>query len=381
MDSGKSTFIGRLLMELAPPGRFSAEGGEYCRLLDSFEEERNGNLTIDTTQATCCAKGGLELLFIDVPGHQELIQNMLCGSSYADFAVIIIDSLKSLQTQTKRHAWILKFLGIKEVIIAVNKMDAVGFDHNKYYAVKEQVEEFASFAGIKIKAIIPVSAKLGDNLVCGSQKMPWYKGAAILGSLKSSALKQNRGPFRFPVQDVYGSGRRKFAVGQIVSGQIRLGEKVVILPENRQLIVRQIRELKNKKSSAFPRSPAIMLNEMEGLYRGQLLAGKVLPLVGHEISARIFCVKAFRIPDKLTFQCLSRDTGCRIKPPVKLYDGSSMGAKPPDQGFDKCDFAEIDLETDSPVVIEDSTVENSLKRFVLRNEGNEICAVGRYEQV
>jgi len=153
IDSGKTTLIGRFLYDMGSLSQGVIEeiedvcrrlgnGFEFAYILDSLEEERRNQLTIDTTQVFCKTKKGKRFIFIDVPGHQELLMNMLCGSSYADIAILTIDVRKSIEKQTKRHMFILKFLGVEQVIIAVNKMDLVGFDETVYERAKERIAAF-----------------------------------------------------------------------------------------------------------------------------------------------------------------------------------------------------------------------------------------------
>jgi sulfate adenylyltransferase subunit 1 (EFTu-like GTPase family) len=175
VDAGKSTLIGRLLydtaslhkaamLEIFQASKLQGNILEFAYLLDGLEEERRGQLTIDTTQAFCRnAKSGF--WFIDVPGHAELLKNMLCGSSYAQAAILVTDATKSLEDGTIRHLNVLKFLGIEQIVIVLNKLDILDFSKDAFERAKGEIFEFIKSIGMKTKYFIPVSARQGDPLV------------------------------------------------------------------------------------------------------------------------------------------------------------------------------------------------------------------------
>lgn len=283
VDSGKSTLIGRLLYELGSLSQGVIEEiGEVCQrlgsdfefayLLDSFEEERKGQLTIDTTQVFCKTKRGKNLVFIDVPGHKELLRNMLSGSSYADIAVMVIDAQKSIEEQTRRHAFILKFLGVEQIILALNKMDTVSFKEDTFKKVKENTIEFLRGLGIEPKYFIPISAKQGENLSKRSKNMRWYKGLSLLETITRCFKKKMSGDFCFLAQDVYNLNGEKTIVGRIISGRIREGERVSILPLNKECNVKMIKASSKTKSAAFaPESIGLVLDDMQNMKRGLVI--------------------------------------------------------------------------------------------------------------
>lgn len=387
VDSGKSTLIGRFLYEMGSLSQGAIDeignvcqrlGGdfEFAYLLDSFEEERGSQLTIDTTQVFCKAKRGKEFVFIDVPGHQELLKNMLCGSSYADIAVLVVDVQKSIEEQTKRHAFILKFLGIKQIILALNKMDSINFDEDNFERVKERIAAFFKKLEILPKYFIPISAKQGENLIKKSRKMPWYKGLSLIDELNTCFRKKRNGDFRFPIQDIYNLNGEKVAVGEIIIGKIKRGEEVRVLPLNKERRVKTIKVFnKNTSIAKAPESIGLMLDEMNDLRRGQVICKERLPKVTTEILTKIFCVHPLNIKESMRFKCATQETRAKIKQMNGVWDTVNLEPKSKEGPLEKSDLAEAIIITEGPVVIERFRGLNSLGRFVLQSDGD-INAVG-----
>ena len=390
VDSGKSTLIGRLLYELGSLSREAVKeirgvsqrlGSdlEFAYLLDSFEEERENQLTIDTTQVFCRTKLGEGFVFIDVPGHKELLKNMLSGASYADIAVLVIDVRKSVEEQTRRHAFILKFLGVEQIILALNKMDAVSFKEDVFKEVKENAVEFLKKTGIEPRYSIPVSAKLGDNLARRSAMMTWHKGLTLIEGLNSRFKKGSSGDrFRFLVQDIYDLGSQKVILGKIASGIIKKGEKVIILPLNKECRVKVIKTFNKDKSSATaPESIGLVLDDMKDIGRGSVICkGKErLPHVTTEIPAKFFCISPFSIKDSLEFRCATQEAPARVKDIKMVRDTATLEPNPKRDLFAEADVVEAVIVTGYPVVTEDFKRSANLGRFILKiNTG--ICAVG-----
>lgn len=387
VDSGKSTLIGRFLYEKGSLSQGAIEeietvskrlGGdfEFAYLLDSFEEERRSQLTIDTTQAFCKGKRGMGFIFIDVPGHGELLKNMLSGSSYADIAVLVVDIQKSIEEQTKRHAFILKFLGIEQIILLLNKMDSVNFDENIFRKVKEGTIDSLRKIGIEPKYLIPISAKHGENLCKRSKKMPWYKGLSLLKALNTCRKKEMSGDFRLPIQDIYNLDGEKVALGRIISGKIKKGEKVTILPLDKECIVRAIKVFnKNKVKAKTPESIGLILDGIDVLKRGQVICKPRLPDVKTAILTKVFCVHPLNINEKLEFRCITQKTPAQIKQINGIWDTANLEPKRNEVLLEEKDVAEVIIVTENPVVVEKHKGFNSLGRFVLKSD-RVICAVG-----
>ena len=246
VDDGKSTLIGRLLHEqnlifddhLAALGRDSKRHGttggdvDYALLLDGLEAEREQGITIDVAYRYF-ATPRRAFVVADTPGHEQYTRNMATGASNAELAVLLVDARKGLLSQTRRHAVIVSLLGIKHVVLAVNKIDLVDFDRAVFNHISASFKEFAESLGFKDITAIPISARHGDNISVRSKNTPWYQGPVLLEHLETVDVEDDREtkPFRMPVQWVNraNSDFRGFA-GTIVSGEIARGDDVAVLP-------------------------------------------------------------------------------------------------------------------------------------------------------
>jgi sulfate adenylyltransferase subunit 1 len=386
VDSGKSTLIGRFLYEIGSLSHGVVEGVEkvskelgrdfeFAYLLDSFEEERKDQLTIDTTQVFC--KGKRDFVFIDVPGQRKLLKNMLSGSSYADIAILVTDVQRLIEEQTKRHILILKFLGIEQILVIFNKMDLINFKESIFEKRKIGITKFFKKIGIQSKYFIPISAKQGENLLEKSKKMSWYKSSTVNEALNTYFTEREDGEFCLPIQDIYDLNEEKIALGRITSGRIKKGEKVLILPLNRESRIKEIKFLNRKKSLAkFPESIGLVLDKMSGIKRGQIICkGKHL-LVSKEILARIFCVHHFEIKEVMKFRSTTQESFAQIKQIGVIWDSRSFKKKDKEKILKENDIIEAIIVLEDSVVTDSFKGFNSLGRFVLKNNEDEIYAVG-----
>ena len=256
VDDGKSTLIGRLLYEsralfddqlaaLASDSRRHGTQGEaidYALLLDGLSAEREQGITIDVAYRFF-STDKRKFIVADCPGHEQYTRNMATGASTADVAVVLVDARKGLLPQTRRHSYIASLLGIRHVLLAVNKMDLVGFDRGVFDGIEAGYRELASTLGIEHVQAIPLSALEGDNLMARSTRTPWYGGPSVLEYLETvdvSRAGQDVG-FRLPVQWVNRPNQdfRGFA-GTVAAGEIRPGDEIVALPSGRRSHVARI---------------------------------------------------------------------------------------------------------------------------------------------
>ncbi len=379
VDSGKSTLMGRLLYDTGSVSiqakseleRVSKMLGkdtlEFAFLLDSFQEERIGEFTLDTTQAFIKGKEK-EFLLIDVPGHKELLTNMLTGASYADSAVLVIDAFKSVQEQTQRHLFILKFLGIEEVLIVVNKMDLSAYSQALFSKIEEECVRLIKAVGIKSKAIVPVSAMEGENLTRLSKKMPWYKEKSLLDFFASFKDKELDFPdLRFPVQDIYHIGCEAIVAGGVVSGSLKSKDTVRAALLDVELKVKAIKALSGNKGLAIaPDAAGIVFEHLpEGIKRGEVFYRGSGPLVATELHAKIFCLMPIKKEDKLVLSCLGQDVSAGIDSIVEHIDTSTLEAKRNGAGLSLYEAAEVVLKTRMPLACEKFTSLPALGRFML----------------
>ncbi|HEU4483971.1 MAG TPA: sulfate adenylyltransferase subunit CysN [Povalibacter sp.] len=256
VDDGKSTLIGRLLYESkmifedqlaaleADSKKVGTQGGDldFALLVDGLAAEREQGITIDVAYRFF-STDRRKFIVADTPGHEQYTRNMVTGASTADVAVILIDARKGVLTQTRRHSYIVSLLGIRNVVLAINKMDLVGFSRETFDTIVGEYRDFAAQIGIDNITAIPLSALRGDNILEPSERMPWYTGPSLMGYLESVEIEddlQHR-PFRLPVQWVNRPNQdfRGFA-GTIASGVIRKGQSVRALPSGRTSRVARI---------------------------------------------------------------------------------------------------------------------------------------------
>ena len=256
VDHGKSTLMGRLLADTGslPEGKLdqvretcrrNSKPFEYAFLLDALKDEQSQGITIDT--ARCFFKTEKrDYIILDAPGHIEFLKNMITGASRAQAALLMIDAKEGVQENSRRHAYMLSMLGIRQIAVVINKMDLVDYSEEVYEKVKEEYLAFLKQINIEPAFVLPVSAFQGENIVKPSERMPWYDGMCILQVLDGFQCEeeQDRQPFRMPVQDVYKFTRngddRRIVAGTIETGTIRAGQEVVFYPSGKKSHVKRI---------------------------------------------------------------------------------------------------------------------------------------------
>ncbi|MGE3779344.1 MAG: sulfate adenylyltransferase subunit CysN, partial [Pirellulaceae bacterium] len=288
VDDGKSTLIGRLLYEskmifedqLAAiqkdTQRFGTTGSELdlALLTDGLEDERQQGITIDVAYRYF-STDKRKFIIADTPGHEQYTRNMATGASTADLAIILIDGRKGVLTQTKRHTFIVSLLGIKHIVVALNKMDLVGFDPAVFDRIKSDYQDFAARLDLPDVHFIPISALNGDNVVKNSERTPWYQGPPLMHLLETVYIGSDRNleDFRFPVQLVNRPHLdfRGFC-GTIASGIIRRGDEVMALPSRKTSHVKSIVTFDGELDEAFaPQSVTLTLDDEIDVSRGDML--------------------------------------------------------------------------------------------------------------
>lgn len=256
VDDGKSTLIGRMLYDskMIFDDQLSAAESESKKygttgekidmalLVDGLQSEREQGITIDVAYRFF-ATDNRKFIIADTPGHEQYTRNMVTGASTADVAIILIDARKGILTQTRRHSFIVSLLGIEHVIVAINKMDLIGFSEDTYNQISQEYETLANELGIKNTYYIPLSALNGDNVVNVSLHTPWYSGKPLLSLLDTMDIskEQKAENFRFPVQYVNRPHLdfRGFC-GTVASGRVRVGDEITILPSGKSTKVKSI---------------------------------------------------------------------------------------------------------------------------------------------
>ncbi len=305
VDDGKSTLIGRLLYESklifedhlsaleAESKKMGTQGEELdlALLVDGLAAEREQGITIDVAYRFFSTEKR-KFIVADTPGHEQYTRNMATGASTADLAIMMIDARKGVLTQTKRHSFIISMLGVKHVVLAINKMDLVDYSQKVFNDIDEEYREFAASLGLKHIVAIPMSALRGDNIITASDTTDWYQGPTLMQHLETVQVEteEQEKPFRMPVQWVNRPNLdfRGFS-GEIVSGRIRPGDRIKVLPSARESQVANIVTYDGELSEACAgQSVTLTLADEIDISRGDMIAEATSPCpVSDQFEARI----------------------------------------------------------------------------------------------
>ncbi len=396
-DHGKSTLIGRLLFETRSitedriqeaknTARSLGKDFEYAFLLDSFEEEREGGFTLDTTRAQVHHNNVIYEL-IDVPGHKELVKNMLTGASLANAAILIVSAQQNerLRDETKLHLYLAGLLGIKNLVVAINKMDTVSYSREEYEKIKSEISQILECFGFEEISFVPVSAMAGDNIVGKSKNMDWYDGKTILEFMEEFSAIDYEGKLsgmapRMFVQDVYDLGDAKILVGRLESGKLALGEELKVQPNGTNgKISKMIVRNKEVHEAKAGENIGISLDSDGDFSRGDLcLPSGSTAAPSKTLSARIFCLPGneISVSEKLGITCSSAESGSTITSisgkmnPIRDKEMGDGGEK-----VDGWEAAMVSMELEKPMVFEKFSEMPFTGRFIITKEGK-IAAVG-----
>ncbi|MDR3303008.1 MAG: 50S ribosome-binding GTPase [Treponema sp.] len=290
VDHGKSTLVGRLLSDTGtlPEGKLHSvkkaceKNGrvfEYAFLLDALDDEQKQGITIDS--ARIFFKSAIrEYIIIDAPGHIEFLRNMLSGASRASAAVLVIDAVEGVAENSKRHGLLLSLLGISQVLIAVNKLDLCGYDEGVFNRLVAEYSDYLASLNVKPLAFIPVSAREGKNITVKATETPWYSGQTILEALDSLENRDDddeKSFFAMPLQDIYrfsdDNDERRIYAGTIVSGELRVGERVRFLPSNKEAHIAHVEtwNAPEKTAARAGEASGFILQEEIYVKRGELM--------------------------------------------------------------------------------------------------------------
>jgi sulfate adenylyltransferase large subunit len=389
IDHGKSTLIGKLLLdtnslsedkveEIKKICNTSKKVFEIGYVMDNLEEERDQGITIDTTQTFFKTKKR-NYTIIDAPGHVEFIKNMITGASQAEAAILIIDAAEGVQTQTRRHAYILNLLGLKQIIVVINKMDTIDYNEEIFNTIKTNILKFLNTIELSPKEIIPISAKGGDFVVKKSNKLKWYSGPTVLDALdilKPIKLDIDK-PLRFSVQDVYKWDKR-IIVGRVESGIMKTGQKIKILPSMEETTIKSIEETfkKNTSSAEAGKSTGFVTSDKLFLDRGNIISDpQNLPKVKDEFKAHIFWMDKNPLSkgEPILLKCSTQKVICYVEKFEKIINSSTLKEINSNE-IKNNEVAEVIIKTKTPIVIENFNDVNALGRFVL--ERINTCAGG-----
>jgi sulfate adenylyltransferase large subunit len=381
VDHGKSTLIGRLFYDTdsLPEGKYDeiksicdslGKPMEFGYVMDHLQEERDQGITIDTAQ-TFFKTDRRHYTIIDAPGHVEFIKNMITGASQAEAAILIVDAEEGLQEQTRRHAYILSMLGLKQVVAVINKMDLVDYDQKRYQQVSKDLEKFLKKIKITPKEIVPISAMKGDNIAKKSEKIDWYQGPTILEALDKFEIEKplTEKPLRLPVQDVYKWDKRIIA-GRISSGVIKKGDKITILPSGEETEVKSVLKYKEDIDQAIAGdSVGIETKDKVFVDRGNVISEvKDKPTTTKTLKANLFWMDKdpLKKGERVLFKLATQSVMAEITKFERVIDSSTLEVV--GEGLDKLEnrqTAQVEIETADEVVVDSFNEVPELGRFVL----------------
>ena len=386
VDHGKSTLIGRILHDTdsLPDGKMdmvkkacAAEGMEFefAFLLDALLEEQKQNVTIDTTEIAF-RTSRRNYVIIDAPGHKEFLKNMITGASRADAAVLVIAANEGVREQSRRHAYLLRLLGIKQLIVVVNKMDLAEFSQKRFAEIESEYRKFLIDLSLEARAFVPTSAKMGENLARASEKMKWYRGPTVLEALdlfepRKADLDL---PLRFCVQDVYRFDQRRIVAGRIETGTLRVGDELVFSPANKSSVVATIERWNAPDGAAMSGdSIGITLSEQIFVERGYVASHQTdTPIETNRFRADLFWIvrEPLRVGRLYNLRLATQEVKCQVVSIEEVMDSSTLEAKiDKREQLERNEVGRLTIQTRGPLVMDNHERIPNLGRFVIVEEG------------
>ena len=400
VDDGKSTLIGRLLYDSKSifedqleavensSRKKGLENADLSLLTDGLRAEREQGITIDVAYRYF-ATPRRKFTIADTPGHVQYTRNMVTGASTADLAIILIDARHGLVEQTHRHSFIASLLGIKHLVVCVNKMDLVDFNEDAYQTITSAFRNFSSRLDIPDIKFIPISALLGDNVVEASVNMPWYEGGTLLSHLEEVHVGSDRNlqDCRFPIQYVIRpqtDEARDFRgyAGRIASGVFKVGDEVVALPSGMQSRVKEIFIGADAVERAFPpQSVTITLESDIDLSRGDMLVRENnQPQSLQEIDAQLCWMGEERFNPGVRY--IVRHGTTEVKSMIRevLYkvDINTLHRNEDDKQIGMNDIARVRLRTASPLLADDYRRNRTTGSFILIDPGTNLTVAAGF---
>jgi elongation factor 1-alpha len=401
VDSGKSTLIGRLLYDTGTiredemrklkevAAEVKKETFEFAFVMDKLKEERLRGLTIDIMHRPFETQKWF-FTIIDCPGHRDFVKNMITGASQADAAIFVVSAKEGegVQEQTKEHAWLMKVLGIEQLIVVLNKMDTVNYDQKRFEEVKKETIDLLKKIGYKVEEIpfIPISAYYGDNIVKRSEKTAWYTGPTLIEALDQYIKEPEKPvgkPLRIPIQDVYSiTGVGTVPVGRVETGVLKVGDALVFEPAG---VKGEVKSIEMHHQSVPEAKPGDNVGfNVRGVSKQEVRRGDVAghptnpPTVAKEFTAQIIVLQHPTViaPGYTpVFHCHTASVACRVEEIIAKIDprtGQVIQEKP---DFIKTgDAAKIRCVPLKPMVIEKYSEFPELGRFAIRDMGMTVAA-------
>jgi len=392
VDHGKSTLVGRLFHDTdsLPDGKFEQIQNmckrrgmqfEWSFLMDALQAERDQEITIDTTQIWFKTEKR-DYVIIDAPGHKEFLKNMISGAAMSDAALLIIDAKEGVREQSKRHGYLLHLLGIRQITVAVNKMDLTDYSEKKFAKIEKEYRAYLKEIGVIPTHIVPISAREGDNIANRSTNMDWYKGPTIVEALDDFARKPELHdlPLRLPIQDVYRfDEHNRYFVGRIESGTINVGDELIFSPSNKKSKVASI-EFWGKediKSASAGECIGVTLEEQIFVERGEVASlRKDAPVLTNLFRGRIFWLGSsdLEVGKRYTMKINTSEYKVEIREIEKVIstDDLSHGSV---KAVAKNDVAEVVVRVRGLASLDEFEANQKMGRFMLM-DGYDVAGGG-----
>jgi bifunctional enzyme CysN/CysC len=383
VDHGKSTFVGRLFHDTGslPEGKLEqlqkiAERRgvpfEWANLMDALQSERDQNITIDTAQIWFQTKKR-QYVIIDAPGHKEFLKNMITGAANAEAALLLIDANEGVQEQSRRHGYLLNLLGIRQIVVLVNKMDLQNYSQEVFDRIEREYRGFLQTVGVTPRSFIPIAAKHGDNIASLSPNMPWWQGQTVLQALDEFSLAETptHQPLRMPIQDIYRFDHRRILAGRIESGALNVGDRLIFAPSNKVSTVKTIERWSAPASDRAEagESVGITLTEQIFVARGAIAALETAP--PYELSrfkARLFWLgrAPFSKDRAYKLKLATQEVECHIDSIDRIIDSSTLETIARTEPYvARNEVAELYLRTKLPVAFDAHSEIIPTGRFVI----------------
>jgi bifunctional enzyme CysN/CysC len=387
VDHGKSTIIGRLLADTGtlPDGKLeqikdlcarTSKPFEYAFLLDALKDERAQGITIDAARVFFRTPKR-RYLILDAPGHVEFLKNMVTGAARAEAALLVLDAGEGIQENTRRHAYLLSMLGVRQIAVVVNKMDLVGCRQEAFDAFARELGDFLATIDMTPAAIIPVIGREGDNLAMRSATMSWYTGPTVLEALDAfrSQGEAVDGPFRMPVQAVFkftnDGDDRRIVAGTIDSGRVRVGDEVVFHPSGKRTRVKSLEAFNRVASSvaAAGESTGFTLAQQIYVTRGELatLAHEPQPVTATRIRASIFWLgtRPLEVGRSYALKLGTARVSVHLEHIERVLDASSLESVTGRTSVVRNEVADCVLKLRQPIAFDRASELAATSRFVL----------------
>ena len=399
VDDGKSTLIGRLLLDTknifddqyASIKSTSEQRGftdvDLSLLTDGLKAEREQGITIDVAYRYFSTPKR-KFIIADTPGHIQYTRNMVTGASTANLALILIDARKGMVEQTCRHAFIASLLRIPHIVVCINKMDLVDYSREVYEKIVDDFRMFSSRLDVQDVQFIPVSAKFGDNVVTRSQKMDWYEGTTLMFHLENVHISGdiNHIDCRFPIQYVVRPQQDQYHdyrgyAGKIAGGVFRNGDRVLVLPSGFSSRIKSIDTFDGEVMEAFaPMSVTMLLEDEIDVSRGDMIVRENnSPQVGQDIDLMICWLneKKLEVGNRYLFKHTSREVRCMVKDIRYKIDINTLRRNEEDKIFGMNDIGRIQLRTTLPLFFDSYRRNRNTGSLILIDEAtNETVGAG-----